>query len=563
MNSQAYMARLGIDLGTTRSAAGIVEAGDPKLLQNERGDRLTPSIVYYDDGDGENDVVVGKPAKSSNDPGNEIREIKRHMGDDMTVNAGGDNYSPAEVSSKILDKLISYSGEYLDENIDELIITVPAYFTADQKGHTRQAARELGFDDNDIELLHEPTAAAVAYGYNEDIDETVLVFDFGGGTLDISIMEIDGNNFNMVATSGDTELGGADFTQAIVDLLADEYEADEGTDPRDDSETLYNLRQAAEERKKDLSANKETTVNEPLLGQIGDDIIGISERVLTRSEFENEIEDLLDRSENAIEEALGKAKMDTDDIDSVLLVGGTSKTPAVQERVKDYMGFEPDTTNDLDRIVAQGAAIVAGGEDIGEQYSCPQCDYTDQNIIEYFEHIATEHGVDNCPFPDCKTETDGESDLMEHLADEHGGDINTATVDEKDVADIVTRSLGTDIKGGKMDIILEHGTDLPAENTRPYKPVHGNQNEMPIEVYQGENEENRNENEQLHSWSIDLDDIPKIDDDVDPIVEVTFSLDKDGILEVTAQEQHTGKEMKTTVMTSGEGYEGPEKEADE
>lgn len=553
------MARLGIDLGTTRSAAGVMEAGNPELLMNKHGDRLTPSIVYYDDGDGENDVVVGKPAKSSNDPKNEVREVKRHMGKDVTIEAGGDSHSPDEVSAKILEKLISYSEEYLDEAVDELVITVPAYFTADQKGHTRQAARELGFDDEDIELLHEPTAAAVAYGYNEDIEETVLVFDFGGGTLDISIMGIDGNNFNMIATSGDTELGGADFTEAIVDLLADEYEAEEGMDPRDDDETLYNLRQAAEERKKGLSANAETTVNEPLLGQVGDEIIGISERVLTRSEFESEVEDLLDRSEEAVEEALEKAELDPADIDSVLLVGGSSKIPAVQDRVEDYMGFEPDTTNDLDRIVAQGAAIVASGEDIEEQYSCPQCDYTDEKIIDFFEHVANKHGADTCPFPDCGEETDGEGQLKQHLADEHGGDINTDTVDEKDIADIVTRSLGTDIKEGKMDIILEQGTDLPAENTRPYKPVYGNQSAMPVEVYQGENEENKEENEQLHSWSIDLDKLPEIDDSVDPIVEVTFSLDKDGVLEVTAQEQYTGEEMKTTVKTSGEGYGGSEK----
>ncbi|QAU11397.1 Hsp70 family protein (plasmid) [Halorubrum sp. BOL3-1] len=558
------MARLGIDLGTTRSAAGVMEASDPKLLMNNHGDRLTPSIVYFDDSDGENDVVVGKPAKSSNDPKNEIREVKRHMGEDVAIEAGGDDHSPADVSAKILEKLISYSEEYLDEEVDELVITVPAYFTADQKGHTRQAARKLGFDDEDIELLHEPTAAAVAYGYNQDINETVLVFDFGGGTLDISIMEIDGNNFNMIATSGDTELGGADFTQAIVDLLADEYEADEGLDPRDDKETLYNLRQAAEERKKDLSANKETTVNEPLLGQVGDDIIGITERVLTRNEFESEVESLLDRSENALEEALEKAGLDTDDIDSVLLVGGSSKIPGVQDHVKDYMGFEPDTTNDLDRIVAQGAAIVAGGENIEEQYSCPQCDYTDQNIIDYFEHIVDEHGTGKCPFPGCSEEPGEKAALKSHLADEHGGDINTETIDEKDIVDIVTRSLGTDIRDGKMDVILEQGTKLEAENTRAYKPVHPDQGEMPIEVYQGDNREDKNANEQLHSWSIDLEELPEIDDDIDPIVEVTFALDEDGVLEVTAKEQHTGEEMTTTVKTSGEGYEGPEKaEADD
>ncbi|MFB6110146.1 MAG: Hsp70 family protein [Halodesulfurarchaeum sp.] len=554
--------RLGIDLGTTRSAAGVMEAGDPKLLQNEHGDRLTPSIVYFND---EDDVVVGKAAKSSNDPENEIREIKREMGNDVTIEAGGGEYTPPEVSSKILEKLISYSEEYLEEDVDELVITVPAYFTTDQKRDTRTAAKELdrGFTDEDIDLLHEPTAAAVAYGYNTDIDETVLVYDFGGGTLDISVMEIDGNNFNMLATSGDTDLGGSDFTQAIVDLLADEYEAEEGIDPRSDKETRYNLREAAEERKKDISANgnDQTTVNEPLLGQIGDDIIGISERVLTRDEFEQEIDPLLDRSEQAIQQALDKANRDPSEIDSVLLVGGTSKVPAVQEHVEDFFGFEPDTTNDLDRIVAQGAAIVAGGEEIEEQYCCPRCDFISDGILEFFEHIAEEHGAKSCPFPDCGTETDGENELKQHLADEHGGDISPDTVDEKDIANIVTRSLGTDIKGGKMDILLEHGMDLPAENTRAYTTVYGNQSAMPIHVYQGENEADRSQNEQLHSWSIDLDDLPDMDQD--PVVEVTFHLDEDEVLEVTAHETNTDTEMTTTVHTSGAETDSKKQEADD
>lgn len=557
------MVRLGIDLGTTRSAIGLMEAGDPTLLQNSAGDRLTPSVVHYGDDD---EVLVGKQAerKLRVESDRVVREIKRHMGEEnYKVEIGDNEYTPAEVSSEVLSKLISDSEDVLNEPVDELVITVPAYFTADQKRDTREAAIKAGFDSDDIDLLKEPTAAALAYGYDEQKTETVLVYDFGGGTLDISVMDIEGNNFSMLATSGNTDLGGADFTQAIVDLLADDYEDENGIDLRSDDEAREKLRDVAEEVKIDLSSREKTEANSPYMGEIDGEIVGIEEKVVMRDEFEDAVDELIDQAIDPIEEALDKAGLKQSDIDNVLLVGGSSKIPAIQQRIEDFLGFEPTTTNDLDRIVAYGAAILAGSdEDVTEKYVCPSCDFDVATIGRLFGHIVEEHGAEECPFSDCDEETSDEDELKSHLANDHGADIAASTtgggVGPDKIGNILTRSLGTDVEGGKMDIIIEQGTELSAENTRAYTTTEDNQTVVPVNVYQGESEY-LEDNVELHSWHVEG--IPEMDAG-EPIVKVTFKIDENEILEVTARETKSGTEAKTVVHTDGQDVtadEDPEK----
>ena len=538
--------KLGIDLGTTRSAIAIVEAGDPTLLQNNTGDRLTPSVVHY----GDDDVLVGNRAmsKAKAEPERVVRNIKRHMGEDYAVEIDDEEHTPPEVSSEILGKLKSDAEEYIDEDADEAVITVPAYFTVDQKKATRRAAELAGFDE--IELLHEPTSAAISYGYNEDKSETVLVYDFGGGTLDISVMDIDGNDFDMLATGGDTQLGGADFTEAIMDLLADEYEREHGIDIREYSETAENLRNVAEEKKIDLSGNEQTEISSPLMGRADGEVVGITERVVTREEFEDATEELRDRAIDPIREALDKAELDAEDIDSVLLVGGSSKIPSVQDRIGDFFGFEPDKTNDLDRIVAQGAALVADQDDDGidEGYACPVCGDTFDVFDSFNDHLSADHDPDAdtvvCPY--CEDDFDTEDDRRDHIAIEHPEELEDGPKIKQ--GRILTRSLGTDIKGGQMDIVIPHGAELPAEETAKYTTVRDEQTTVPVHVYQGENEDELDENEQLDDWYVS--DIPPMDA-YEPTIEVTFRIDQDGLLHVSAEETKSGTSATTTVDTSG------------
>lgn len=540
--------KLGIDLGTTRSAIAIMEAGDPTLLQNNEGSRLTPSVVYYD----QDETLVGNRAlrKLKAEPDRVVRNIKRHMGDDHTVSIDGEEYSPSEVSAEILQKMKSDAEEYIDEDIEDAVITVPAYFTVDQKRATREAAELVGFDK--IDLLHEPTAAAISYGFDEDKSESVLVYDFGGGTLDISVMDIDGNDFQMLATSGDTQLGGADFTEALLDLLADEFEEEQGIDLRDYPEPRENLREVAEEKKIDLSANSKTEVNSPLLGRVEGEVVGITERVITREEFEDATEELRDQAIKPIKEALDKAELSEKDIDSVLLVGGTSKIPSIQDRIEDFFGFEPDKTNDLDRIVAQGAAILADQDrGIAEGYACPVCGEQFDVFDSFNDHLSSEHDPDEetkgCPY--CEEEFDEKEQRRDHIATEHPDELEKQA-DDGDISKtpILTRSLGTDVKGGRMDIVIPQGTDLPAKGKAMYTTVEDDQNVVPIHVYQGENTEELTENEQLRDWYIrDIPSMPARE----PHIEVTFEVDEDGVLHVSAEEQKSGTSDTTVVNMHG------------
>jgi molecular chaperone DnaK (HSP70) len=550
---------LGIDLGTTRSAVGMIESDTPDLIQNTDGQRLTPSVVLYeDDGTGDQNVVVGGRAQNQQKVSaeNVVTEIKREMGrEEFTVEAGGEEHTPEEVSAEILKQLLSDAREKYDD-IEDVVITVPAYFTSDQKRATREAAQYAGLDAEHIELLREPTAAALHYGDKRDIDdETILVYDFGGGTLDISVVDIDGETYTMLATSGDTELGGVDFTEGLVGLLADEYEAENGVDLRSDDEVAASLWELAEDAKIALSSHDKTTCSDAWMGEIDGDLVGIEERVVTRDEFEDAVSDLFDDAIDPIDEALQKGNLVADDIDNVLLVGGSSKIPEIQHRLEDYFGFEPIMTNDLDWIVAYGAAIAANMEDdVEEVYPCPfpDCDETRPGVTMVFDHIGEDHDADGCPYKDCDSSVDGSQELKEHLAAEHGSDISETTTDDgvKEIKSTVARSYGTDVGTDRMRIIVPSGKDLPAEGSEMFTTTTDKQTKVPVHVFQGENEEDRHENEQLHSWHIT--DIPEMDAN-EPNIEVTFEIDEEGILTVTAEEQKSGTKATTQIDTDGSG----------
>lgn len=542
--------RIGIDLGTTRSAVSIVEAGSPELMVNNEGDRLTPSIVFFsEDGD---EVHVGKEAinRAAKNPDRLIRNAKRKMGEDHTYPIDGVEPTPVNVSAEILKKLRSIADDYGDgsEDITGAQITVPAYFTVDQKSDTRAAAKQAGFEAENIDLIHEPTAAAISHGFDKDQTGTVFVYDFGGGTLDISVMEIDGNEYRILATAGDKDLGGQDFTQRLADLIAEEIEDQEGVDPLQDDETRENIREIAEEAKKSLSGHEQTEVNATMLGMVDGQPIGITERVIERSEFEDEVSDLLDDAMVPIDEALDKARIDIGDVDTVLLVGGSSQIPAVKERVKDRFGFEPTETNDLDWAVAKGAAIMADQEGEGTvaeaSFACPvsDCDETFDLWGKLADHINEKHspGGDGekftCPKEDCDASFDSKGERERHIAEKH--DVEGEDRGEKiSTEDILGQSLGTDLGTNEMDILLPHNVVLPdeegevIEESARYTTKDNEQTELPIHVYQGEHEQDRSKNEQLRDWKVTgLPELPA----GKPVVEVTFAIDKDGVLSVDA-----------------------------
>lgn len=539
---------VGIDLGTTRSGIAVVEADDPTLYQNNAGDRLTPSVVYY----GKEEVLVGKPAENKQLEHSDriVTDAKRRMGDDHVYTIDDEEYTPSEVSAEVLRKLKSDANQFIDEEIDGAFITVPAYFTVDQKGDVREAAELAGFDD--VNLLHEPTAAAIGHGFDQEMDETVFVYDFGGGTLDISVMDVEGNDFDILATSGDTELGGIDFTDAIVKLLAKEYEEENGIDLLSDPEAHEGLRAEAEQAKIDLSGREKTDFHAPLLGQIDGDIVGIKERAIHRSEFESTVSGLIDRAIDPVEDALEKAKLEPQDVDTVLLVGGSSKIPAIQNRLTDFFGFEPTMTNDLAKVVAQGAAIVADLETgIDEKYVCPKTGCTEG--FEYFdkfndhldEHDPTE--TITCPYG-CKKVFDTKKARENHIGIEHPDELE-GDEDRKDDQligknKILSRSLGTDLVGGRMDILIEEGTELPVEATERYVPTTEDPERIPVHVFQGEDVESLYANEKMKDWYVK--DIPETGDGR-PTVDVTFEIDDDGVLEVSADLVDSDKSVSTTV----------------
>src|SRR6056297_3590766 len=340
---------LGIDLGTTNSAFAVMEGDEPEIIANAEGDRTTASVVAFAD-DGER--LVGKPAKNQavQNPERTISSIKRHMGeDDYTVAIGDDEYTPEQISAMILQKIKRDAEEYLGDEVAKAVITVPAYFNDRQRQATKDAGEIAGFEVERI--INEPTAAAMAYGLDDESDQTVLVYDLGGGTFDVSILDLGGGVYEVVATNGDNDLGGDDWDEAIVEHLADEFEANHGIDLRDDRQALQRLTEAAEEAKIELSSRKETRINLPFIATTDDGPLDLEQK-LTRAKFESLTEDLIERTVGPTEQALSDAGYGQSDIDEVILVGGSTRMPQVQEQVADLAGQEPKKNVNPDEAVA-------------------------------------------------------------------------------------------------------------------------------------------------------------------------------------------------------------------
>lgn len=546
---------LGIDLGTTNSGMAIVEGGSPQMLQNHAGKRLTPSVVHYD-GDGE--PLIGRRAidREPAEPEQVVREIKRHMGEDSyTKKIEGKEFTPPEISAEILQKLKTDAEAYLDEDVTEVVVTVPAYFTVDQTAATKEAAESAGFEET--HLLNEPTAAALAYGNGKDLDETLLVYDFGGGTLDISVIEVQDDEYKVLATDGDNRLGGADLDRELIELLAERYEQEHGVDILEDDEVRANLRTEAEETKIDLSTDEEAEALAPFLGQIDGEIISIEESV-SRDTFESAIDELLDRAVEPVEQALEKADLTTASVDTVLLVGGSTQVPAVQERLKEFLGIEPTMTLDPDKIVAQGAAVYAQRE-IRPGYRCSVCGAEFEALLTLNEHYDGGHGGKNpegfeCTH--CNEVFDTEDERQDHQAQEHsgsgdeggeesgdgGGKGGSITGSTGGITRSVSQSLGTELKDGSMAVLIEHGTSVAdATETDLFTTVRDNQTRVRVGVYEGDSdvaEENREIGE------VALKGIEPRPAGV-PEIEVGFNLDADGILHVEAEEIDSGEEVET------------------
>lgn len=492
---------IGIDLGTTNSCVSVMEGGKPVVITNSEGNRTTPSIVAFTN---KGEVLVGQPAKNQmvTNPENTIFSIKRFMGNTynevseersrmpytvleengkVKIKTLEGNFTPQEISARILQKMKQTAEEYLGETVTDAIVTVPAYFNDSQRQSTKDAGRIAGL--NVLRIINEPTAAALAYGIEKKKDEKIAVYDLGGGTFDISILELADGLFEVKSTNGDTHLGGDDFDHAVIDWLISEFEKEQGIDLNNDKMALQRLKEAAEKAKKELSSSLQTDINLPYLtaDASGPKHLNVS---LTRSKFEELIRDLVEKTRIPCEKAINDAGLNLNDINEVILVGGSTRIPLVQETVKNIFNKEPNKSVNPDEAVAMGAAVQGG-------------------IIK--------------------------------------GDV-------KDVLllDVTPLSLGIETEGGVMTVLINRNTTIPTHKNQVFSTAADNQPSVAIRVLQGERKM-ASDNRELGSF--ELKGIPPAPRGV-PQIDVSFDIDANGIVHVSAKDLGTGKEQKIRIESS-------------